>query len=110
MGIDNTKRVQYDNQRAQGERDAKRWAAYNAHYDQWSTPKDTKSAAKDEDEWEALNRGEAYYTKWMKDKLARKQAAQQEKRKNQQSERQRLLREWESDQRGRYQRTVIPTN
>ena len=42
----------------------------------------------------------------MKDKLAKKQAAEQERRRNNQSERQRLLREWESDQRGRYQRTV----
>ena len=49
---------------------------------------------------------QAYYTKWMKDKIAKKQKAQWEAKKERLSERQRLLREWESDQRGRYERTL----
>ena len=103
---DNAKRVTYDNKRAQGERDAKRWAAFQAQYNQWSAPKSSTEARKDEDEWEALNRGEAYYTQWMKAKLAKKQEAERQRKRNNQSERQRLLREWEQDQRGRYERTV----
>ena len=103
---DNAKRVTYDNKRAQGERDAKRWAAFQAQYNQWSAPKSSSEARKDEDEWEALNRGEAYYTQWMKAKLAKKQEAERQRKRNNQSERQRLLREWEQDQRGRYERTV----
>lgn len=42
----------------------------------------------------------------MKDKIAKKQKAAWEAKKEKLSERQRLLREWESDQRGRYERTV----
>ena len=42
----------------------------------------------------------------MKDKIAKKQKAQWEAKKERLSERQRLLREWESDQRGRYERTL----
>ena len=42
----------------------------------------------------------------MKDKIAKKQKAAWEAKKERLSERQRLLREWESDQRGRYERTV----
>jgi len=103
----NAKRVEYDNKQAQQKRDAQRWAAYQAHYNQWSAPKSGADARKDEDEWEALNRGEAYYTKWMKDKIAKKQKAAWEAKKEKLSERQRLLREWESDQRGRYERTLI---
>ena len=42
----------------------------------------------------------------MKDKLAKKQKAAQDAKKERLSERQRLLKEWERDQRGRYERTL----
>ena len=42
----NAKRAEYDNKKAQEKRDATRWAAYQAHYNQWSAPKSGDAAKK----------------------------------------------------------------
>ena len=44
-------------------------------------PKGAYQARADEAEWDALNRGEAYYTQWKKNQFAARQTAQETARK-----------------------------
>ena len=70
-------------------------------------PKGANQARADEDEWDALNRGEAYYTQWIKNKFAARQTAQDVSRKKRaQKYREDLLNDWKGDQWAKYQRTM----
>ncbi|CBY43690.1 unnamed protein product [Oikopleura dioica] len=101
------KRREYDNQRAQAKRDRERYAAFSAQYNQMAGPKGAYQARADESEWEALNRGEAYYTQWKKNQFAARQTAQDFNRKQKaQRYRDDLLNDWKGDQRAKYSRTM----
>lgn len=103
---DDSKRRQFDNERAQVNRDQQRYAAFSQQYNHMAGPKGVFTARTDDEEWEALNRGEAYYGQWMKNKFAAQQAAKQTGKQRAQKYRQDLLNEWKNDQKSKYQRTM----
>ena len=105
---DNAQRVTYDNERKQAERDRQRYAAFSAQYNNMAAPKAGATARRDDEEWDALNRGEAYYTQWMKNKFAREKAKQETKKRKRGMD-ERLLREWQQDARSKHERTVRKT-
>ena len=103
---DNSKRIQYDNERMQAKRDAQRYAAYSAQYNNMAAPKTGTSARKDDEEWDALNRGEAYYANYMKNKFAQQNKNRAESKKRKRGMDERLLHEWQQDARAKHERTV----
>jgi hypothetical protein len=79
----------------------------NFQYNQMAGPKGVFQARTDEAEWEALNRGEAYYAQWKKNQFAARQTAQDFQRKQKaQRYRDDLLNDWKGDQRAKYSLTM----
>ena len=70
-------------------------------------PKTGFAAQKDEEEWEALNKGEHYYKQYMKNKYEAQQTAQRmNNKKRRRAPDESLLREWQEDARQKHIRTV----
>ena len=72
--------------------------------------KSTNQARKDDEEWDALNRGEKYYTQWIKNKFAAQQANRQQNKRQRRQMDESLLHQWQQDARDKHQRTVITRN
>ena len=98
-------RVQYDHEKKQEERDRARYAQFSAQYNNMSQ-KTSNQARKDDEEWDALNRGEKYYTQWMKNKFAAQNANRQENKRRKRQMDESLLHQWQQDARDKHQRTV----
>lgn len=109
---DNAKRVQYDNERIQTKRDEQRYAQFSAQYNTMAAPRTGNAARSADEEWDALNRGEAYYGQWMKNKFAaqRQQKTQNGNKKRKRGMDESLLREWQQDARAKHERTVLFRN